>query len=256
MNPGQTAASEAASEAVAVAATETEWRAWEGKWEALVGEFAAEKMRDADPGHDVAHVRRVVLSTERIGKAEGAQAAVAMPAAWLHDCVVVAKDSPLRSQASRLAAERAEEFLSSIDYPPELIPAIAHAVIAHSFSANIAPESIEAKVVQDADRLEAIGALGLARCLMTGGAMGTQLLHAKEPFPVLRAADDAASSIDHLFVKLLRLPQRMQTATGKSMAEKRVGFLELFLRELAEELDIDPAVLDQALAIVRKQRNF
>ena len=172
---------------------------------------------------------------------------VVLPAAWLHDCVVVAKDSPLRSQASRLAADRATIFLVAIGYEREFVSEIQHSIRAHSFSAKVAPETLEARVVQDADRLEAIGAIGLARCLMTGGSMGTQLVFADEPFPANRTADDAVSSIDHLFVKLLRLPSLLQTATGRSMAEKRVAFLKNFLRQLAEELFIDQTELERAI---------
>ena len=228
--------------------SESEWGKWHKKWEEAFCEFVKVEMQDADPGHDLAHVRRVVNAAVLIGETEGASAEVVLPAAWLHDCVVVPKNSPQRSQASRMAAERAGEFLGRVGYEGAFIPAIEHAIVAHSFSARVTPETLEAKVVQDADRLEAIGALGLARCLMTGGAMGTQLVDAVEPFPVNRMADDAVSSVDHLFVKLLRLPQIMQTATGKAMAGKRVAFLELFLRELANELYVDQELLERALA--------
>lgn len=223
------------------------WRRWRDEWEAVFYKFVRVEMHEADPGHDVAHVRRVANCAELIGQAEGAAANVVLAGAWLHDCVVVAKDSPQRSQASTMAADRAGKFLNSVGYESACITAVQHAITAHSFSAKIAPETLEAKVVQDADRLEAIGALGLARCLMTGGVMGTQLVHADEPFPVNRSADDAVSSIDHLFVKLLRLPRMMQTPTGKLMAEKRAAFLELFLRELADELYVDQRTLQRAL---------
>ena len=226
--------------------TESEWQKWRARWADVFCKFVKIEMQDADAGHDLAHVRRVVNAAERIGEAESAVANVVLPAAWLHDCVVVPKDSPKRSQASRMAADHATNFLISIGYENAYIEAIEHAIISHSFSAKVSPGTLEARVVQDADRLEAIGAIGLARCLMTGGSMGTQFVHADEPFPVKRAADDAVSSIDHLFVKLLRLPQIMQTSTGKSMAGKRVAFLELFLRELADELNIDQQTLQRA----------
>ena len=231
----------------AIQRSESAWQKWQAEWEETFCKFVEIEMQEADPGHDLAHVRRVVNAAVRIGVAEGAAAKVVLPAAWLHDCVVVAKDSPLRRQASRMAADRAANFLMEIGYEGEFILAIQHAILAHSFSAKVAPETLEAKVVQDADRLEAIGALGLARCLMTGGSMGIQLVSAEEPFPLNRAADDAVSSIDHLFVKLLRLPRMMQTATGSSMGEKRVAFLKYFLRELADELYVDQQVLERAI---------
>ncbi|WP_343390237.1 HD domain-containing protein [Candidatus Amarobacter glycogenicus] len=123
-----------------------------------------------DVAHDAAHVRRVVAGAVRLAEIEGAEMAVVFPAAWLHDCVIVLKDSALRSQASRLAAETAVTFLRAQQYPPQYLEAIAHAIAAHSFSAGIAPQTIEAKVVQDADRLDALGAVGMARTFMVGGA--------------------------------------------------------------------------------------
>ena len=223
------------------------WMDWKAAWERRVVEFVSVEMRHADAGHDLGHVKRVVAAAERIGVAEGARPEVVLPAAWLHDCVVVAKDSPMRTRASRMAADSASRFLESVDYDRELIPEVAHAIAAHSFSAAIKPETIEAQVVQDADRLEALGALGLARCLMTGGAMGRQLLQTDEPFPVHRRADDAASSLDHLFVKLLKLPKMMQTKTGRALATERADFLVQFLRTLANELLIDQSILDLAV---------
>lgn len=230
----------------------SDWQKWRTVWDDVFCEFVRKEMQHADPGHDLAHVRRVVNAAAIIGDAEGAAANVVLPAAWLHDCVVVPKDSPQRSQASRMAAERAAVFLNSIDYEQALEASIQHAIVAHSFSAKVPPESLEAKVVQDADRLEAIGALGLSRCLMTGGSMGTKLVDADEPFPFQRSADDAVSSVDHLFVKLLRLPRMMQTATGRAMAGKRVAFLETFLRELADELYVDPKSLQLAIDKTRE----
>ncbi len=224
------------------------WQQWRAKWSVPFRDFAATQMHSADSGHDLSHVQRVVRTAEEIGRIEGAIPEVTLAAAWLHDCVVVAKDSPLRSQASCLAAERAGEFLQQIDYAASLTLAIQHAIVAHSFSAKVPAESLEAKVVQDADRLEALGALGLARCLATGGAMGVKLLNAEEPFPAERSADDALYSVDHLFVKLLKLPATMQTTAGRKRAKHYADFLLHFLRQLADELSIAPELLDRALS--------
>ncbi len=204
-------------------------------------------MQAADSGHDLAHVCRVVKASEELGRIEGALPDITLAAAWLHDCVVVAKDSPQRSQASRMAADRAGQFLMQVGYATSLIPAIQHAIVAHSFSAKVAPESLEAKVVQDADRLEALGALGLARCLATGGSMGVKLLDPEEPFPIERTAEDAKYSVDHLFVKLLKLPAQMQTTAGRHRANQCADFLLHFLHQLATELFIAPEVLNRAI---------
>jgi uncharacterized protein len=120
----------------------------------------------SDTAHDVAHVARVVKNAKNLAaeEAERCDLAVIIPAAWLHDIVAVPKDSPERAKASRLAAAEAERFSRAIRYPEESIPSIVHAIEAHSFSANIQPCTLEAKIVQDADRLEALGAIGVARC--------------------------------------------------------------------------------------------
>ena len=118
---------------------------WEGRFAALL----AEEQSASDAAHDEGHVRRVVANAKKLAEAEGADLAVVLPAAWLHDCVVIAKNSPQRSSASRLAAERAGALLSAAGYPAQHIPAIEHAIEAHSFSARVAPQTIEAKVVVD-----------------------------------------------------------------------------------------------------------
>jgi len=205
------------------------------------------EMEQADSGHGLDHVCRVVINAQAIGATEGADMRIVEPAAWLHDCVIVPKNSPQRSQASRLAAVKAVELLASIKYPAELIAPIGHCIAAHSFSAGIPCTSLEARVVQDADRLEALGAIGVARCLMTGGAMRQRLYHPDDPFPVDRTPEDSLQSIDHFFAKLLTLAETMQTATGKAMAKQRTVFMAEFLKQLACEIHVDPQRLQAAI---------
>jgi len=188
-----------------------------------------------DVAHDLEHVRRVVRNAQALEAAEGASLDVVLPAAWLHDCVTVPKDSPQRTQASRLAAAQAGKWLRSWGCSEELLPEIAHAIEAHSFSAGIVPRTPEAKVVQDADRLEAIGAVGLARCLMLGGAMGRPLYAPADPFCESRPPDDSVSAVDHFYTKLLKLEATMQTASGRREARQRTGFLREFLGQLRRE---------------------
>jgi len=188
-----------------------------------------------DVAHDLEHVRRVVRNARWLAAAAGARREIVEPAAWLHDCVTVPKTSPLRAQASRLAAAQAVEWLRGWGYPAALLPEIAHAIEAHSFSAGIEPRTPEAKVVQDADRLEALGAVGLARCLMLGGALGRPLYAATDPFCAKRAPDDRRATVDHFHTKLLRLESTMQTAAGRNEARRRTEFLRQFLTELERE---------------------
>ena len=195
---------------------------------------------DGDAAHDMAHVRRVVRAAEHIGSTEGADRRVVLPAAWLHDCVVLPKDSPVRSQASRCAAERAGAWLlAQDDYPAVLVPAVEHAVEAHSFSACVEPQTLEAAVVQDADRLDALGAIGIARLYATAGAMGSLLMHPDDPIPSMspaRVLDDRRWATDHVFTKLLALPAAMRTAAGRAEAERRAAFLLRFLDQLQSEV--------------------
>jgi len=207
------------------------------EWEARFAAFLAEEGA-GDAAHDEGHVKRVVANARALAEIEGADLAVVLPAAWLHDCVSVPKSSPQRSSASRLAAERAGDFLRREGYPVEHIAAIEHAIAAHSFSAGVPPQTLEAKVVQDADRLDALGALGIARTLMLGGANGAPLYKLSEPFPVTRVADDRTSVIDHFFTKLLKLADTMQTAAGREAAQQRAEFLKQFLAQLGQEIGV------------------
>lgn len=202
--------------------------------------LAALSAQGGDAAHDLGHVRRVVLNARRLAGAEQARLEVVLPAAWLHDCVTVPKDSPQRASASRRAAAQAGVWLRAWNYPATFLPDITHAIEAHSFSAGIVPRTIEAQVVQDADRLEAIGAVGLARCLMLGGALGRPLYAADDPFCKDRKPDDRVSAVDHFYTKLLSLEATMQTASGRREARVRTEYLQGFLAQLRREIDLEP----------------
>ena len=208
---------------------------WE-KWEERFAQFLDEETGH-DPAHDRGHVIRVVANAKEIAARESADLAVVVPAAWLHDCVIIPKNSEQRQMASTLAARRAAGFLQECGYPAVKIPAIEHAIAAHSFSANIQAETLEAKVVQDADRLDAIGAIGIARCFVVGGALDTPLYDLHEPFPRAREADDKEYAIDHFYVKLLKLADQMGTHSGRQEAARRTTFMRQFLAQLGEEID-------------------
>jgi uncharacterized protein len=205
------------------------------KIQALCQEYLS-KVMAVDPAHDISHVRRVVQNTLKLTQAENGNEAVTVPAAWLHDCVSVAKNSPQRKQASKLAAREAVKFLESVKYPANLLPAIAHAIEAHSFSANIEVETLEACIVQDADRLEAIGAIGIARCFLTGGSMGTPLYDPADPFSQMRSPDDRQYTLDHFYCKLLGLADTMKTEAGRAEAVKRTEYMLAFLDQLGSEI--------------------
>ncbi len=189
----------------------------------------------ADPAHDISHVKRVVTTALQLTDIEQAKKEITLPAAWLHDCVQVAKDSPDRERASRLSADEAVHFLRDWGYPEAQLEAVHHAVAAHSYSANIPVRSKEAGVVQDADRLDALGAMGIARCLLTGGAMGSALYDPEDPFAQHRPLDDRAFMVDHFYRKLFKLPDTMQTEAGRAEAQRRANHMRLWLQELGRE---------------------
>jgi len=205
-------------------------------WDKRFGAFLDEQMDGADAAHDRAHVRRVVETARRLAEEEAADLDIVIPASWLHDCVALAKDDPARDQASRRAADVAVQFLADTGYLPSTHDAIRHAIEAHSFSAGIEPRTLEAAVVQDADRLDALGAVGLARCFMVGGSLGSQLYHVDDPFCNNRDPDDSTYIIDHFYEKLLRLPETMQTTAGQKEGERRAQFLNLYLDQLRDEI--------------------
>ncbi|MSQ92410.1 MAG: HD domain-containing protein [Gammaproteobacteria bacterium] len=205
------------------------------EWEPLFERFLSEQP-GSDPGHGLVHVRRVVATASRLCVAEGARGEIVLPSAWLHDCVHIAKDSPERSSASRIAAARAVEFLVAGGYPSECLPDIRHAIEAHSYSAGIAPRTVEAKIVQDADRLDALGAIGIARCIVVGAALGRPIYRAEDPFCEAREADDNAASVDHFYAKLLKLADTMQTEAGRREARHRSDFMRDFLQQLRAEI--------------------
>jgi len=190
----------------------------------------------ADAGHDLGHVRRVVRNVAWLTAEESADAWITLPAAWLHDCVAIAKDSPLRSRGSQLAADAAAEFLQGQNYPPDKLPAVRHAIEAHSFSAAIPARSLEARVVQDGDRLDSLGAIGIARCLLVGGKLNRPLCAAEDPFCDQREPDDGRYTIDHFYNKLFKLPDLMQTDAGRTEALRRVKIMRDYLHELRSEI--------------------
>lgn len=189
-----------------------------------------------DAAHDVGHLARVWKNALDIQTVEGGDLTVLCAAVILHDSVSVEKDSPLRSKASRMAAEKATGILTAMGWPADRIAAVAHAVEAHSYSANITPTTLEAKIVQDADRLDAIGAVGVARCFYVSGRLNRPLYDLEDPAGSDRPLDDIRFSLDHFETKLFKLADTLQTAEGRRLAgvrqERMRGFVEGFLSEV------------------------
>lgn len=198
--------------------------------------------RDAigtDPAHDIAHIRRVVRNARRLLAEEGrGNPGIVVAAAWLHDLVLFDKSGAARALASAKAAETASELLAgSGHFSAEEIDQIHHAIHAHSYSAGMEPRTIEARIVQDADRLDALGAVGIARCFIVGGRIGASIYHEGEPVPQGRTPDDRRYMLDHFEAKLFRLPGLFRTDAGRREAARRVAFMRDYVDHLAAEAE-------------------
>ena len=190
-----------------------------------------------DGAHDPGHLARVWTNARAIALEEpGVDWRVLEAAVWFHDLVNLPKNSPDRARASVLSAEAAVSFLRGDGFAEDKLQAVAHAIAAHSFSAGIAPQTAEARILQDADRLEALGAIGLARMFLISGRMGGGIVDMDDPMALHRPLDDKRFALDHLEVKLLGLPATMQTRTGRLMAEERAEWMMSFRTRILAEI--------------------
>ncbi|AGH94495.1 HD domain-containing protein [Pseudobdellovibrio exovorus] len=204
--------------------------------EAALEKKIAQVASSEDPAHDLLHFKRVVQTAKKLCALENAKPEVVIPAAWLHDLVIIPKNDPRRAQASRLSAEAAIKFLQELHYPTEYLGDIAHAIEAHSFSANIPTRTLEAQIVQDADRLDGLGAIGLARCFATAGLLKRPFYSEEDPFCVERPVDDRQFTVDHFYAKLFKTVETLKTAAGRSEGQRRAEIMRQYLDDLKSEI--------------------
>lgn len=190
-----------------------------------------------EPAHDFLHFKRVPAMAKKLCIEENAKLEIILPAAWLHDFVIIPKNDSRRKIASQLSADAAIEFLKKINYPDIYFDEIKHAIAAHSFSANIATETLEAQIIQDADRLDGLGAIGLARCFATAGVMKRAFYSESDPFCENRLADDSQFTIDHFYTKLFKTVDTLKTATGRQEGHRRAGIMKRYLADLVQEIE-------------------
>ncbi len=205
-------------------------------YQTLAAALLPHAVQHDDGAHDAAHLQRVWKNAYCIQQTEGGDAEILAAAVLLHDCVAVEKDSPQRALASWLAAEKASRVLAKLGWPQDRIAAVAHAIEAHSYSGGIKPESLEAKILQDADRLDSIGFVGVARCFYTAGRMGSSLYDAADATGKQRTLDDRKYALDHFYNKLLKLAGSFQTKTGSQLASERDARLRQFLDSFCAEI--------------------
>ncbi len=205
-------------------------------------DFARTLYDDGDPVHDFDHVLRVLALARRIGTAEGADMRVVETAVLLHDINRAGEDRAAHVRHAEpadhavLAAERARDILRQRDpsLGDDFLDAVAHAIAAHRFRNAIAPQTLEAKVVFDADKLDAIGAIGVARAYAYGG-MTRQRLWDDVPDDYPGGSDHHTPHHEYVF-KLRRIQERMQTDTGRALARERHAYMRDFFARLAREV--------------------
>ena len=194
------------------------------------------KIMDNDPAHDFEHVMRVYHNAEKIAKKEKANQKLVLAAALLHDVVSYPKLSKLSKFSSIESAKKSKSILKKYDFSNDEISIVSDAIEDHSFSQNKLPRTIEGKILQDADRLDALGAIGIARVFATSGSLNRPFYKINDPFCNKRNPDDNHWAIDHFFNKLLKLHSLMNTKSGKIEAKKRTKVLKIYLKQLKSEI--------------------
>lgn len=209
-------------------------------WRAQFVDFLQKHWVTGDGAHDLHHLHRVWQYAAAIADKEGAhvERLVLLCAAYFHDFIALPKDHPERAASSRMSADKTLEILKTTfpTFPSALYAGVHHAIHAHSFSANVPTETLEAAILQDADRMEALGALGIARLFYTAGRMNGNLFDPEDPLATKRPLDDKLFALDHIEVKLLTLPATMKTQAGREMAEERAAYITAFRSRLLSEI--------------------
>ena len=210
---------------------------WSGPLLARLRQHLASEPFSRDAAHDLGHILRVARLAHQLALEEAADAEVCVAGALLHDLVYRPKNHPESAQTAQLAAELVPQWCRATPGLASRAKAIAAAVASHSWSGGGTPGSLEAAVVQDADRLEALGAIGVARVFATGASFGAGLWHPEDPWAESRELDDKAWSLDHFERKLLKLAADMKTAAGQRLAQPRQRAMLAYLEALRAELN-------------------
>lgn len=201
-------------------------------------EFVKKELQEAEGGHDWFHIERVYKTAMHLAKIEKANTLVVALAALLHDIA----DSKFHNGDDSVGPRVAKSFLHSKEVPQKITDHVVLIIENISFKGGKEPSKIntvEFKVVQDADRLDAIGAVGIARCFNYGG-FKKRALYDPSIAPNLQMTKEeykksTAPTINHFYEKLLLLKDRMNTPAGKKMAEQRHQFMESFLDQFYKE---------------------
>ena len=190
-----------------------------------------------DPAHDFDHIMRVFKNAQKICKKENANKKLVLSAVLLHDIISYPKSDKRSKLSSIKSANESKKILKEFDFTKEEIQIISDAIRDHSFSRNKIPVTLEGKILQDADRLDAIGAIGIARVFAVSGSEKRPFYNIKDPFCKNRVPNDKIWALDHFYRKLLKLESLMNTKSGKIEAKKRTKILKDFLGEIKKEIE-------------------
>tara|TARA_B110001454_G_scaffold199904_1_gene205094 strand:+ start:1162 stop:1785 length:624 start_codon:yes stop_codon:yes gene_type:complete len=189
-----------------------------------------------DPSHDFAHIMRVYKNAEKICRNEKVNERLVLVSVLLHDIVKKSQSDKRIKSSADLSAGKSIIILKKLKFLDSDIRIIIESIRNHSFSKKKISKSIEGKILQDADRLDAIGAIGIARVFSVSGAKNRQFYEPNDPFLKNRKPDDGKWALDHFFKKLLLLEHMMNTKTGKIEAKKRTKVLKSYLTSLKKEI--------------------
>ena len=194
------------------------------------------KIIENDSAHDFEHMMRVYKNAQKLCKKEKVNEQLVLCAVLLHDIVSYPKSDKRSKNSSIDSAKKAKIILKRYNFTENEIIIISDAIRDHSFSQKKTPKTIEGKILQDADRLDALGAIGIARVFATGGSLKRPFYNIDDPFCKKRNADDKTWTLDHFFQKLLKLEFLMNTKSGKIEAKKRTRILNEYLKQLKQEI--------------------
>jgi len=189
-----------------------------------------------DSAHDFEHIMRVYKNAEKICLKEKANSKLVLSAVLLHDIISYPKSDKRSKLSSIKSAEAAKKILKNFDFSKEEIHIVSDAIKDHSFSIHKIPKTLEGKILQDADRLDAIGAIGIARVFAVAGSEKRLFYNKEDPFCKKRIPNDQKWTLDHFYAKLLRLESLMNTNSGKIEAKRRTKILKNFISELKKEI--------------------
>ena len=189
-----------------------------------------------DPAHDLGHVMRVYKNAQRICRDENANKTLVLSAVLLHDIVSFPKSDRRSKLSATKSAQKSQKILAKYNFTSAEIQIICDAIRDHSFSSNRTPRTMEGKILQDADRLDAIGSIGIARVFTVGGSEDRLMYKLDDPFCKNRTPDDKTWTLDHFYKKLLKIESSMNTKSARMEAKRRAKILGVFLEQLESEI--------------------